>query len=72
MTFQARITEDGKAQAGGLTLFRVDSASGNLVFEDRYQRRQLARGTPDVPVDVCALLDALLAYVIERNGDGLT
>ena len=66
MTFKARITEDGQAQAGGLTLFRVDSATGSLVFEDRYRRRQWARGTEDVPVDVCALLDLLLLYLMGR------
>lgn len=71
MTFEARITEDGKAQAGGLTLFRVDSQTGALVFEDRYRRRQLARGTDDVLVDACDLLDALLAYMAERtSGNG--
>ena len=65
-TFRPVIREDGTAQAGGMSLFRVDD-EGRVVFADRYRARCRARGTDDVPVDVLELLDALTEHLRARE-----
>jgi len=62
-TFRPVIREN-RILAGGMTIAEV--RDGQLVFEDRYLRRCAARGSPDVPVDVMELLEALLEHY--RNG----
>ena len=57
-TFPPTLRED-HILAGGMTLFQVDD-EGRLVFEDRYRRRCIARGTDDVPVHVLDLMELLL------------
>ena len=64
-TFSPTI-RDGRVLAGGVTLFEL--ADDRLVFEDRFRRRCLERGTPDVPVSISELLDELLRYY----GEGMT
>ena len=59
-TFKPVILE-GQILAGGMRIAEVDD-EGRVIFEDRYRRRCLARGTDDVPVDVLELLEALLAH----------
>ena len=56
-TFKPTIIER-QILAGGMRIAEVDD-EGRVIFEDRYLRRRLARGTDDVPVDV---LEALLAH----------
>lgn len=58
--FQPTLREN-RIMAGGLTLFELDD-QGRLIFEDRYRNRCAARGTPDVPVSLMALLDVILAH----------
>jgi hypothetical protein len=53
--------------AGGMRIAEVDD-EGRVIFEDRYRRRCLARGTDDVPVDVLELLEALLVHYREGAG----
>ena len=59
--FRSTLREDGTVQAGGMTLFQA-TPNGKLVFEDRYQRRCAARGTPDVSIDILDLMGQLLDY----------
>jgi len=59
-TFKPTIIER-QILAGGMRIAEVDD-EGRVIFEDRYLRRRLARGTDDVPVDVLDLLEALLAH----------
>ena len=55
------VIQEGLILAGGMRIAEVDD-EGRVIFEDRYRRRCLARGTDDVPVDVLELLEALLAH----------
>ncbi len=59
-TFKPTIIER-QILAGGMRIAEVDD-EGRVIFEDRYRRRCLARGTDDVPIDVLELLEALLYY----------
>jgi hypothetical protein len=60
-TFQPVIREDGRVEAGGMTLFDLDLEGGpRMVFDDRCRTRAMARGTPDVPVDILALMEKIL------------
>ena len=59
-TFRPIVTEDGKVLAGGVKIGEL--RGGSLVFEDGFHPRANRRGTPDVPVDLCELVGA----VIER------
>jgi hypothetical protein len=61
--FRPIIQEDGRVVAGGMTIANI-SDDGTLVFEDRWRQRQVARGTPDVPVDLAELIDAVIVYLI--------
>ena len=60
------VIQENRILAGGMTIAQVDD-EGRVIFEDRYRRRCLARGTDDVPVDVLELLEALLAHY--RSGE---
>lgn len=64
-TFKPTI-QDSHLLAGGMRLAEVDD-QGRLIFEDRYQRRCVARGTPSVAVDLCDLMATLLSYYQERS-----
>ena len=59
-TFKPAITEDGKVLAGGMKIAVLRGSC--LVFEDDLYARVNRRDTPDVPVDLAELVDA----VIER------
>ena len=59
-TFKPTIIER-QILAGGMRIAEVDD-DGRVIFEDRYRRRCLARGTDDVPVYLLDLLEALLYY----------
>ena len=63
-TFRPVIRE-GHILAGGMRLCEVDD-EGRVIFEDRFRRRCLARGTDDVPVYLLDLLEALLDHY--QNG----
>ena len=65
-TFKPTIRE-GQILAGGMRIAEVGS-EGQLVFEDRYRRRCVARGTDDVQVDLMELLEALLHHYGEGAG----
>jgi hypothetical protein len=65
-TFKPTIIER-QILAGGMRIAEVDD-EGRVIFEDRYRRRCLARGTDDVPVDVLELLEALLVHYREGAG----
>ena len=62
-TFKPTIIER-QILAGGMRIAEVDD-DGRVIFEDRYRRRCLARGTDDVPVDLLDLLEAILGYYQE-------
>ena len=53
--------QDNRVLAGGVTLFQVDD-EGRVIFEDRYRRRCVARGSDNVPVDLVELLELVLDY----------
>ena len=53
--------QENRVLAGGVTLFQVDD-EGRVIFEDRYRRRCIARGSDDVPVDLLELLEVLSTY----------
>ena len=53
--------QENRVLAGGVTLFQVDD-EGRVIFEDRYRRRCVARGSDNVPVDLLELLEVLSAY----------
>ena len=55
---------ENRVLAGGVTLFQVDD-EGRVIFEDRYRRRCVARGSDNVPVDLVELLELVLAYYRE-------
>ena len=59
--FPPQIDERGTVRAGGVTLFELRQG-GQLVVEDRWQRRCQERGTPDVPVDLVELLAEIIRY----------
>jgi hypothetical protein len=65
-TFKPAIHE-GRILAGGLAIAEV-TPDGRLVFDDGYRDRCRARGTPDVPVDVCELVECVLAFLRENGG----
>jgi len=65
-TFKPTIIEQ-RILAGGMTIAEVDD-EGRVIFQDRYRRRCLARGTNDVPVDLVELLEALLYHYREGAG----
>ena len=60
-TFPPQIDEQGRVRAGGVTLFELRQ-EGQLVIEDRWQRRCQERGTSDVPVDLVELMREILRY----------
>ena len=53
------VIQENRILAGGMTLFGV-SDDGRLIFDDRFKRRCIARGTDDVPVHVLDLMELLL------------
>ena len=53
--------QENRVLAGGVTLFQVDD-EGRVIFEDRYRRRCVARGSDNVPVDLVELLELVLDY----------
>ena len=53
--------QENRILAGGVTLFQVDD-EGRVIFEDRYRRRCVARGSEDVPVYLVDLLEVVLNY----------
>ena len=53
--------QENRILAGGVTLFQVDD-EGRVIFEDRYRRRCIARGSDAVPVDLLELLETVLMY----------
>ena len=53
--------QENRILAGGVTLFQVDD-EGRVIFEDRYRRRCVARGSDSVPVDLVELLELVLDY----------
>ena len=59
-TFRPTIREN-QILAGGMRIAEVDD-EGRVIFEDRYRRRCLARGSDDVPVDLVELLELLLQH----------
>jgi hypothetical protein len=65
-TSKPTIRSGGQLLAGGLPIAEV-SADGQLAFEDRHHDRCHARGTEVVFVDLCELMDCLLAYLQERQ-----
>lgn len=61
-TFKPKISKDGTIRAGGVRIGEV--RDGELwVFEDLCFIRQNARGTPDVPVPLHDLVEALLDHL---------
>ena len=61
-TFKPTIKQDGTILAGGVRLGEV--RRGEVwVFEDPCFTRQNARGTPDVPVPLYDLVEALLDHL---------
>jgi len=66
-TFKPRLTEDGKLQAGGMTLTEVDLETGQLVYTDRYRNRCIARGGTVVRVDLLDVLEAIMARLRETD-----
>jgi hypothetical protein len=65
-TFKPTIIER-QILAGGMRIAEVDD-EGRVIFEDRYRRRCLARGTDDVPVYLLDLLEELLRHYGEGAG----
>jgi hypothetical protein len=65
-TFKPTIIER-QILAGGMRIAEVDD-EGRVIFEDRYRRRCLARGTDAVPVDLMDLLEELLRHYGEGAG----
>ena len=59
-TFKPTIRE-GQILAGGMRIAEVGDR-GQLVFSDPYQKRCVARGTDDVPVDLMEFLETLLHH----------
>ena len=59
-TFKPRIREDGVIEAGGMRIGEVRETE--LVFSDKCFTRQNARGTPEIPVSLYDLVEALLDY----------
>ena len=53
--------------AGGMRICEVDD-SGRVIFDDRFRRRCVARGTDDVPVYVVDLMELLLEHYREGAG----
>jgi len=60
------IMREGEILAGGMRLFRVDD-EGRVIFEDRYRRRCIARGSDDVTVYLTDLLDIITRHYQERT-----
>ena len=61
-TFKPLIRENGTILAGGMEIGEV--RGGEMwVFEDSCFSRQNARGTPDVPVSLHDLVEALLDHL---------
>ena len=60
-TFKPTIRE-GEILAGGLRIAEI-TPDGHLIFNDRYRRRCHARGTPNVPIDVCELVEAIIDHI---------
>ena len=65
-TFKPTIRE-GQILAGGMRIAEVGDG-GQIVFEDRYRRRCLARGTDNVPVDLMEFLETLMHHYREGAG----
>ena len=57
-TFRPVILDDGTILAGGLRIAQLRESC--LVFEDDFHPRANKRQTPDVPVDLRDLMDAVL------------
>jgi len=65
-TFKPTIIER-QILAGGMRICEVDD-EGRVIFDDRFRRRCVARGTDDVPVDVLDLMNLLLDFYREGAG----
>ena len=65
-TFKPTIIER-QILAGGMRICEVDD-SGRVIFDDRFRRRCVARGTDDVPVYVIDLMELLLEHYREGAG----
>ena len=65
-TFKPTIIER-QILAGGMRIAEVDD-EGRVIFDDRFRRRCVARGTDDVPVDVLDLMNLLLDFYREGAG----
>ena len=65
-TFKPTIIER-QILAGGMRIAEVDD-DGRVIFDDRFRRRCVARGTDDVPVDVLDLMNLLLDFYREGAG----
>ncbi len=59
-TFKPKISEDGTILAGGMRIGEIRGV--DWVFDDRYLDRCQARGTPDVPVTLYDLVEALIDH----------
>ena len=55
------IIRNGEVLAGGITIATVDD-EGRIIFEDRYERRCVARGSNNVPVRLVDLMAVILEH----------
>lgn len=57
------VIQENEIRAGGMKIAEI--RDGCLVFEDRWRNRCVARGTPDVPVELWDLLEELRLFYEE-------